>query len=160
MDTIKIPILQFVLHFKPLLWREEFGIKFQPNEDRLRTFLAAALVEVSGVKVNTLEEAKKVLAPLPSSVIQRVFVIYKGSLPNSRMFTTIGLYKAPEAKKLAIKFEEVAQQEERVMDKVEKEMEQKFGKKELEEARRVEREMIKNSKLRGATKSTPDKEKS
>lgn len=156
MDSVEIKILQYVFRFKPLLWREEFAIKFTPAEDRLRTFLSHALEEVSGVKVSTIADAKRVLAPIPSSVIQRVFVVYKGSMPEPRMFTTVGLYKAPDTKKLAIRFAEAEQETERVMDKVEKEMEQKFGKKELEEARRVEREMAKNSKLRGATKASPE----
>jgi hypothetical protein len=156
MDTVEIKLLKYAFIFRQLTWRDEFKVKYDPKKDRFRSHLAAALVEVSGLKVNTAEEAMKVLDAMPQSVINRVFVLYKGGLPEPRIFSTVGLYKAPEPSRFVKKFEEVEEQRERVMDKIESEMEQKFGSKELEEAREVERLMAKNSKLRGVTKATPD----
>jgi hypothetical protein len=156
MESVEVKLLKYTFRFKPLLWREEFGIKFGKDEDRLRVFLAYALEEVSGIKVKTVAEAKRVLSPIPSSVIQRVFVIYKGSIPEQQMFSTVGLYKAPEPKNMAMRFAAVEKETEQVMDRVEEEMAAKFGRKELEEARELERTMAKNSKMRGATKTTPD----
>jgi hypothetical protein len=156
MDFIEVKLLKYTFRFKPLLWREEFEIAFAPGEDRLRTYLAYALVEVSGIKIKSIAEAKRVLAPIPVSIIQRVYIIYRGSLVDPRLFTTIGLYKAPEAKAMALRFMEAEKETDAIMDRVEREMEQKFGRKELEDARELERKMAQNSKMRGATKASPD----
>jgi hypothetical protein len=157
MELIEVKLLQYVFRFKPLNWREEFSVEYNPKKNRLRTLLASALMEVSGLKVSTVEEAWKVLEPLPDPILNRVYIIYKGSLPESRAFNTLGLYKAPEPSRFVRQLEKVEQQREEVMDKVEKEMETKFGRKELEEAMRTEREMAKNGGLRGVTKATKEK---
>lgn len=157
MDTVEVKLLQYTFRFRKMTWREEFDMRYDKDEERLRVYLASALEEVSGLKIKSVKEAKRVLAPIPMTVIQRVFVIYKGSLEEPRKFTTIGLYKAPEPKQFSMKFEQFEKETEQVMDRVEREMEQKFGRKELEEARELERQMARNSKLRGVTKSTPEK---
>lgn len=155
-STVEVKLLKYVFRFKPLVWRDDFTMKFDPKKDRMRTILANALVEVSGLKINTVDEAWEVIAPLPDPIVSRVFVIYKGSLPEPRVFTTLGLYKAPEPSRFVRRIEEAEDQRERVMDRVEKEMESRFGRKEIEEAIAVERQMAENSKLRGATKATKD----
>jgi hypothetical protein len=157
MEPIEVKLLKYVFRFKSLNWRDEFTLKFDPKKDRMRTILANALVEVSGLKINTVEDAWKVIAPLPDPIVSRVFVIYKGSLPEPRVFTTLGLYKAPEPSHFVRRIEKAEEEREQVMDRVEQEMASKFGRKEIEEALAVEREMAKNSKLRGATKSSPEK---
>jgi len=156
METVEVKILQYTFRFRRLSWREEFGIKFKQKESRLRTVLAYALKEVSGFPINDLEEAKRVLAPIASPIIDRMFVIYKGSLPAPRAFSTMGLYRAPEPKKFTKKVMEAEEEREKVMDRVEQQMEAKFGRREIQETLEAERQMIKNSKLRGATRATPD----
>lgn len=157
MDTVEIKLLKYAFRFRQLTWREEFAIKFEPKKDRLRTLLAHALAEVSGLKVTTVDEATKVLDALPQSVVNRVFILYKGETPEPRLFTTTGLYKAPEPHKFVKKYEEIEEKRERIMDKVEAELEQKFGRKELDETIETERLMAKNSKLRGVSKPSPDR---
>lgn len=157
MSTIEIPLLNYIFHFKRLTWREEFAIKYEPKRNRMRTLLAHALLNVSGITVATVEEAWKVIAPIPDPILSRVFIIYKGSLSEAKMFTTLGLYRAPEPNRFARHFEKAEQEREKVMDKVEQEMESKFGRKEVEEALEVERQMAKNSKLRGVTPASPDR---
>ncbi len=157
MKSIEIKLLKYAFRFRQLTWREEFGIKYDPRKDRLRTILARALEDVSGLKVASLREAEKVMEAIPQSVVNRVFILYKGGTPEPRMFSTTGLYKAPEPSKFSKRYEEVEEKRERVMDKVEAELEQKFGRKELDETLEVERLMAKNSKLRGATRPSPDK---
>lgn len=157
MNTVEIKLLKYAFRFRMLTWREEFKIKYDPKKDRLRTMLAHALDEVSGLKITSVDEAKKVLDALPQSVITRVFILFKGETPEPRLFTTTGLYKAPEPSRFVKKFEEVEQQREQVMDRVESELERKFGKQEIEEAMENERLMAKNSKLRGATRPSPDR---
>jgi tRNA-dihydrouridine synthase len=156
MDTVEVKLLKYAFRFRKMTWREEFDIKYPENESRMRCYLASALHEISGLKIASLEDAKRVLAPIPTSVIQRVYIIYRGALETPQLFSTVGLYKAPEPKHMRLQFMEVEKETDRVMDRVEREMEQKFGRKELEEAKEVERQMAKNSKLRGATKSTPE----
>lgn len=157
MSTVEVKLLNFAFRFRPLTWREEFKIKYDPKKDRLRTMLAYALDEVSGLKITSIAEATKVLDAIPQTVINRVFILYKGDGPEPRIFTTTGLYKAPEPSKFTKKVEEVEEQRERVMDKVEAELEQKFGRAELDETIEMERLMAKNSKLRGVTKPSPDR---
>jgi hypothetical protein len=157
MNTVEIKLLKYAFRFRTLTWREEFKIKYDPKKDRLRTMLAHALEEVSGLKVKSAEEATKVLDALPQSVVNRVFILFKGETPEPRLFTTTGLYKAPEPSRFVKKVEEIEEKRERVMDKVEAELEQKFGRKELDETIEVERLMAKNSKLRGVTKPSPDR---
>ena len=156
MNTVEVKLLKYTFRFRKLSWREEFGMKFDPKESRLRAILACALVDISGLKINTVEEAKQVLASIPSSIIDRVFVIYKGSQPDYKDFSTLGLYQAPEPRKLAKKITEEMDEREKIMDKVEQEMSSKFGMAELQEAKAREREMLRNSKGRGMTRTTPD----
>jgi len=156
MITVEVKILQYTFHFRELSWREEGSLKFPKGEDRLRLILSHAMTQVSGLAVATREEAMKVLLAIPSAVIQRMFVIYKGNLPNPRRFATTGLYKAPEPGNLIKVIAEVEQRRDDIMDKVEREMEQKFGRKEIEETLAQERQMLKNSKMRGVSKPSTD----
>jgi len=158
MEPIEIKLLKYTFRFRPLSWREQSAVKFDPKKSRTRTLLSHALSEISGLKVKSSEEAAKVLEAIPASVIERVLILYRGAQPAPRTFTTVGLYKAPDLQKFAKNLETVEKQSERIMDKVEREMEQKFGRKELEEALEVERLMVKNSKLRGATRPSPEKQ--
>ena len=156
MNTVEVKLLKYAFLFRQLTWREEFAIKYDPKKDRLRIHLAHALVNVSGLKVDSVTDATKVLDAIPQSIINRVFIMYKGDTPEPRIFSTTGLYKAPDPGKFVKKYEEIEEKRERIMDKVEAELEQKFGRKELDESIEVERLMAKNSKLRGVTKATPD----
>jgi hypothetical protein len=157
MNTVEIKLLKYAFRFRQLSWREEFKIKYDPKQDRIRTLLSHALEEISGLKVTSVDEATKVLTALPQSVINRVFILYKGETDEPRLFTTTGLYKAPEPHRFVKKYEEIEEKRERIMDKVEAELEQKFGRKELDETIETERLMAKNSKLRGASKPSPDR---
>jgi len=156
MDTVEIKLLKYAFRFRPLTWREELSIKFPEKEDRRRVLLAHALDEVSGLKVTSSADALRVMKALPESIIHRVFIVYRGSFPPPRIFTTMGLFKAPEPNQVARMFEEGEEKREEIMDKVEAEMRQKFGNKEVEETIELERQMARNSKLRGATKATDE----
>ena len=105
-----------------------------------------------------MTDAHKVLDAIPSAVIYRIFILYKGNLKTFRSFTTIGLWKAPEPSKLIKKVEEAEEERDHIMDRVEQEMIAKFGRKELAEARRMEMEVLKASPKRNLVRATPDKE--
>ena len=117
--------------------------------------LIAALEEVSGIKINSVAEAAKVINALPLPVVNRVFIIYKGLLPPTRKFETAALYKAPlpsiYVKRVVTDDDIIDEATDRVMRK----MEQDFGRQELEEAAEVDRQIVKNSKLRGAVRLEP-----
>src|SRR5271156_2366482 len=155
-NTVEVKILKYTFRFRQLLWREETAIKTPKGENRLRHTLSHALTEVSGISVKSPEEAMKVLRVLPETVVQRVFILYKGSLPMPRLFSTVGLYQAPEPGKFVKRIEEVEEERDHIMDRVEREMEQKFGKQEVQEQIELERQMARNSKLRGLTKATEE----
>lgn len=156
MSTVEVKLLNYVFRFRQMKWREEFSIVFESNRDRLRTILAHALDEVSGLKVTSTKEALRVFDAIPSAIVYRIFLIYKGSQPESRIFKTVGLYQAPEPNRFIKKIEEAEQERETIMDRVEQEMAAKFGRKELLEARKRELEMLRNSNARGVTPATPD----
>jgi hypothetical protein len=156
MPDVEIKILKYTFNFRRLSWREEFSMKFEPKENRLSNVLAHALVDVSGMRVGSVQDAKKLLKQIPTSIIDRMYIIYKGSQPEPKNFSTMGLYRAPEPRKFMGKITKEAEQREEVIDKVEREMAAKFGTKELQEARATEREMLRKSGGRGLTPATPD----
>lgn len=156
MGQVEVKLLNYTFKFRELHWREEFGLAFDEKSDRLRTILSHALVEVSGLLTKSPAEAMTVLKAVPSAIIQRVFIVYKGSLPAPRVFHTVGLYKAPEPNRLIKKIKESDEERDQITDRVEREMESRFGRKELEEQRELERLMFKNSKGRGLVPATTD----
>jgi hypothetical protein len=99
MDFITVPLLQYEFRFRLLSWREEAEIASKPKQSRQRSLLASALAEVSGLKIKSPEEADKLLAAVPPSVLRRVFVLWRGGGPAPRKFMTQGLYRAPDPMK-------------------------------------------------------------
>src|SRR5208282_5237265 len=85
----------FRLVFKRLRWKDEFALQVGGRDGR-RVVLAAALLEVSGLKVGGFDEAYRVFEALSEPILHRVFLIYKGKQPDTRRFTTRNLYRAPE----------------------------------------------------------------
>ena len=149
--TVDVQLLTYKFRFRKLTWREESALEGS-SKNVVRLLLAAALEEVSGIKVKTPAEASKVINALPLPVANRVFRIYRGLLPKNRKFQTGNLYRAPEP---SIYIKRVAAVEEAVdqaTDKVVEKMEQDFGKKEVQEAAEIDRQIVKGSKLRGAVK--------
>jgi hypothetical protein len=148
MITLEFPLQQFNLKFKSLSWREEFAIDYSKGKDSRRVLLAAALAEVSGLQIQTFEEAHRILETLPSTVIGRVFVMYKGSLPPPRVFKITPVYKAPEPSSY---LNRVIEDEEKDSDKHEQMMrDTRFSSQELREAEEVDQKVMRASKMRGA----------
>jgi hypothetical protein len=156
-NTVEVKVLKYKFRFRPIYWREDFSIKADPKVDRKRQILAHALVEISGLKVNDIKEAIRVFVAIPTSVIDRIFTIYKGSLSAPRIFTTMGLYKAPEPIKFSRRVEkEIREKETETFNKAEQLLEAKYGPQELKETRELERAILKGSKLRGASRPSAD----
>jgi hypothetical protein len=156
-NTVEVKVLKYKFRFRPIYWREGFKIKPEPTLDRRRQLLAHALTEISGLKINNLEEATKVFASIPLSIIDRIFTVYMGSLPAPRLFKTMGLFKAPEPIQYSRHVEkEIREQEDEAFKRAEDLLESKYGKEELRETRELEAAILKGSKLRGATRATTD----
>lgn len=151
MKLIEVKLLDYTFRFRRMLWREEFNIKFPKGKDSMRVYLAHALVEVSGLSV-TPEEAVRIIESLPSAISSRVFRIYKGQLPAHRRFGTASLFKAPTP----VTFQTLINQDEDhrddILDKAQAALVATFGRKAVDEAGAVDRQILKASKLRGATK--------
>jgi len=157
MDTVEVNILKYRFRFKPLTWREELSIKPEPKLDRRRQLLAHALTEVSGFPITSLTDSMKVFEAIPLTIISRIFIVYRGKLPAAHLFTTLGLYKAPEPMKYYRQVEAAQHdQEEDTFKQVEEMMERKFGREEMEAARELEAAIAKGSKLRGATRASSE----
>lgn len=148
MDDVKIQLAQYQFTFRRLLWKEEFGLK-PGKKDPRRVLLATALVDISGLKVNDLKEALRVIAEIPRPILERVYVIYRGSLTDDRQFKTRSLYKAPEPQAYQTRVYEAEEAAEQVHDVVMERAEQQFGKQELEEAKEVERQVMEGARKRG-----------
>jgi hypothetical protein len=149
--TVEVKLLNYTFRFRNLSWREEFSIHYPPGKNPTRIFLATALEEVSGISVNR-KEATKVMAPIPLPVLNRLYIIYRGLLPKTRKFETGSLYAAPEPSIYVKRVAETEDKIEQESDKVVREMESKFGKKEVEEAAEIDRQIVAGSKYRGAVK--------
>jgi hypothetical protein len=157
MEPVEIRLLNYCFRFKQLRWREEFSMTFPPKKDPARVHLAYALVEISGLKVTSVEEATKVLDSLPPAIISRVYRIYRGSLPAPRKFFTAKLYKAPSTSVYTKRVdEEKTEVEDIVHDPALAEMEAKYGLQEVEEARALSQRIVAASGLRGASKASDD----
>ena len=149
--TVDVKLLTYNFRFRQLTWREESALDGS-SKNIVRLMLAAALEEVSGIKVKTPAEATKVIAALPLPVANRVFRIYRGLLPKNRKFQTGNLYRAPEPSVYVKRVHRSLQVIEKATDTVMRKMEQDFGKKEVEEAAEIDRQIVKGSKLRGAVR--------
>lgn len=149
MSTVDIPLNHFIYRFRKLTFEEEFGVVVQPGEDSRRSLLNLALTEVSSLVIDSREKAAAIISVLPQTVVSRVWLLYRAGLPEDRFFSTKGLYRAPEPNAIV---QRAAEEEERRTDIVDRSfsaLEQKFGRKELEEVRAQERGLIADARKRG-----------
>lgn len=152
MDTIEVPVLKYKFHFRKLTWRDEFTIRYPAKVMRERYFLANALADVSGLPIKTVEEGLRVLSKLPTPILSRVYIIYKGNLDPPRSFVTAGLYRAPEPQKFQARIEEDDSKRDKLAEAAQEEMNRKFSRKELDQASQVDQQIVKASKMRGAVR--------
>jgi len=145
-QLIEIPILNFKYHFRPLSWFDEFNITFPKGKNQRRILLAHALADVSDIPVENLDAALKVLDPIPTPLISRMFVVYRGNLRQSVKYAAAPLYKAPEPSAYAKRVREEGGDQEASMDRVHNQLETMYGPKEVAEARALEQAIVERSK--------------
>lgn len=158
MGLIEIILLNYRFKFRRLYWKEEFQLAANGRDER-RVLLAAALTEVSGLPIKDFNEAYRVLDAMPTPILHRVFIIYKGKQPPTREFATRNLYAAPEPSAYGVHLGEASEAADKATDTLVARMEQQFGKKEVEEAAEVDRQIVRASKLRGAVPKLDDEDR-
>jgi hypothetical protein len=95
MAPIEVTLNSYRYHFRRLTWQEEARLQFSKTEDQRKTIMARALVDVCGLPVTT-EQAIVILQSIPDAVFWRIWVVYRGNLPEDRYYTSGGLYEAPD----------------------------------------------------------------
>jgi hypothetical protein len=156
-DLIKVPLANFEFGFRRLVWKDEFDMKTKGLDEK-RVYLATALVEVSGLKIKDFHDAYRLMTSLPTPIMERVLIVYKGMQPDNQHFTTGNLYKAPEPITYARQVETVQDDAESTSDALVKQMESTFGRQELKEAAEIDRQIVRGSGLRGAIQKFADDE--
>ena len=140
MHLVEIPLNTSVYRFRRLPWTEEARIVVPPGEDARKVLLTHALHDISGLPVDSLEDARKVIAKIPSTLRWRVWVLYRGNLPSERYYTSRGLFEAPDHmacdKRL---IDEGMDSEETHADA---QMVRKFGPEEVRETHALEQRML------------------
>jgi hypothetical protein len=63
--TVDIPLNHFVYRFRKLTYEEEFGLEVGAGGDSRRAVLQAALVNVSGLAIDSRAQAAEILKALP-----------------------------------------------------------------------------------------------
>jgi|SRR5208282_2175945 len=141
-QLIEIPIRKFKYHFRPLTWLEEFSVVYPKDKNPQKVMLAHALVDISGTPVPSVDEAHRMLAPLPTAVISRMFIVYRGNAQVSRKFESAPLYRAPEPSSYARRVKIQAGEQDNQMENVDRHLENMYGAKELEGARAIQEQIL------------------
>ena len=139
---VDINLLSYRFRFKRLFWREEIGISSEKGRDPVRSVLAHALAEVSGLIPVSVMEAQRVIDAIPEAIVTRVWKVYRGSMPPARRFSTADLYRAPEPSAYIGKVMEDEEETLDVHDRAVREMEGKFGKQEVAEEAELSRKVM------------------
>jgi hypothetical protein len=149
MDTVDIPLNHYTYRFRKLAYEEEFALEVAPGGSSSKAILRAAMVEVSGLPIESREQAGEILNTLPDPIISRVWVMYRTGLPKSQFFLTRGLYLAPEPSALATQRAGEQDRVEELSDRAVASMEAKFGRGEVREAQEQSQRLLDNARARG-----------
>jgi hypothetical protein len=153
---IDVTLLRYKFRFRRLSWREELAMRRDRDKkkDPVRQFLSQALHDVSGLIPPSLEKSEEVVSSIPEAIVARVWKVYRGSLPPSRMFTTTELYQAPEPSVRQYHIAEEDMLEDSLHDRAIREMESRYGKQEVAEEADLSRRVLEAAR-RGGSKFAP-----
>lgn len=143
MHLVEIPLSKFTYRFRRLTWQEEARVKIADGEDTRLVVLAHALHDISGLPVTSFEEARSVIAKIPATIRRRLWVLYRGNLPEDRYFTVMGLYDAPDHRaynKRLIDTGEASGEDAAI--------ERRFGTEEAQAARELEQKLLGDARAR------------
>jgi hypothetical protein len=149
MPFVDIPLNNYTYRFRKLTYVEEFGLGVTGDVALRRATLRKALVGVSGLEIQSPEDAAPIIEALPDPVIYRVWMLYQNGLPEEQFFSTRGLYRAPDPNEIIIRSAEADDRREQVVDKALNALESKFGRTELREEQEHQRMLVANARKRG-----------
>jgi hypothetical protein len=149
MALVEVTLNSYRYHFRRLTWPEEARLQFSKTEDQRKTIMARALVDVSGMPV-TPEQAMTILKNIPDAVFWRMWVVYRGNLPEDRYYISGGLYEAPDPMTYHQRIYDDGLAVEAVADAASKKIETQFGKAGLDEAENISRAMFREAERSGA----------
>jgi hypothetical protein len=145
---IEVPLNSYRYHFRRLTWLEETRLSFSKIDDQRKVILAHAMVDISGMPV-TPEEAMQVLKHIPDALFWRIWIVYRGNLPQERYYTSGGLYEAPDPMAYQQRIYDDGEAVEAVVDAATAKLESKFGKTGVEEAEDISRQMFRQAERAG-----------
>lgn len=132
-----------------LTWREQARMAIAPGDDPRDAILALALHEVTGLdsrwRPGSPEDARAVILRIPRTLRWRLFIVYRGSLTEDRLFTGGELYRAPEYVTHAKRLLDEGDADE---NPEEHEIKARFGPEEAREARQLEATMAERALAR------------
>jgi hypothetical protein len=149
MALIEVTLNSYRYHFRRLTWQEEARLQFSKTEDQRKTIMSRALVNVSGMPV-TPEQALTILKNIPDAVFWRMWVVYRGNLPEDWYYTSGGLYEAPDPMTHRQKIYDDGLAVDAAADAASKKIETRFGKAGLDEAENISRAMFREAEKSGA----------
>lgn len=139
MPLVEVRLHSFLYRFRRLNWREEASVRPADGEDFRDAILATALHDISGLKITSLTDARAVIRKVPKTIRTRLWVVYRGNLPDERYFTTGGLYEAPSPQAYNKRLIDDGDAD---SDPAEAEMLRRFGPAEVHAARQMEQAMV------------------
>jgi hypothetical protein len=150
MSVVEIPLNSFVYRFRRLAWQQEMQIPLTDQEDQRKTLLSHALTDISGLRVNSVEEARKVLDQIPPALFWRIWILYRGNLPEDRYYTSKGLFDAPDLKTYNKRVFDDERQADSTADAATRRMEQQGLSGQMErEAIDIQNRIVADAKKRG-----------
>jgi hypothetical protein len=143
MDTVEITLLDYKVRFRKLSWREEFALP--PGSGGLQ-IMAAAMVDVSGLPVATVADARRILDAVPPTILRRVWILYKAGIPAPLFFHTVNLYTAPDVRAFHRKIEEEDGERDRTADAAVAQVRSRFGARAVAEQDAIGQQILANAK--------------
>lgn len=154
-SPVDVQLAQRTYTFRRLTWQEEVVVYptlgLTPHVDPRRVLLAHMLVSVDGTPVE-FAQSLRLMRALRAPILDRVYVIALGKMPDRRILEGDDLYAAPAVKVFVKK---VITEEEEAQEKHDDFLTGVFGREEVEEEREMEAAILQASKKQGAIRLDP-----
>ncbi len=125
---------------------------FPPRSDQRRVVLSRALTQVTSgeaARKVSRSEAETIIRNLPEAILWRIWLVYRGNLPNDRYYSSGGLYTAPEPMAYHRKIEEHEEATGAQADQAHERLHQQFGAEAAADAAHIGQTMLKNAQKAG-----------
>ena len=151
-SPVDVQLAKRTYTFRRLTWQEEVAALPQFGEtDHRRTLLALMMESVDGQSV-AFDDALRITKAFRTPVLERLFVIVLGRMPDRRVVSAPDTYSAPAVRVFVKK---VITEEEEAQEKHDDFLTGVFGREEVEEEREMEAAILHASKKQGAIRLDP-----